>query len=347
MAQAPNQSPSQEQTSIERLAAELAALGAETATARSAKRIVPWFVSLILHVGLVALALVITWTVTNLPQKEDAILIVADFNAMNYAPVVGTDAAETVVTGPQVRAAAPPGAQTAEQQLRSLEGDPTSDIAALIGSGPGKAGAGSTLSGFAPRAGPTVVKFAGTSGSNARTIVYVIDASGSMISHLQIVVDELSRSLEGLNPKQSFSVIFFQRNDALAAPPANQMLPGTDKDKRRTLEWVRDNIVPQGRSNPLAALALALSHKPDVIFVLSENITGSGEFEIDQKDLLAKLDQLNPVDPASGRRKTQINCVQFLDPDPLDTLKIIAERHGGANGYRFLSRGDLGLGGGR
>jgi hypothetical protein len=337
----------QQQTSLERMAAELAALGAETATARSAKRIVPWFVSLVLHLGVVARALVITWTVTHLPQKEDAILIVADFNAMNYAPVVGTDAQETVVTGPQVRAAAPPGAQTADQQLRSLEGDPSTNVAALIGTGPGRSGAGSTLSGFAPRAGPTVVKFAGTSGSNARTIVYVIDASGSMISHLQIVVDELSRSLQGLNSKQSFSVIFFQRNDALAVPPANQLLPATDQDKRKTLEWIRDNIVPQGRSNPLAALTLALGHKPDVIFILSENITGSGEFEIDQRDLLAKLDQLNPLDPSSGRRRTQINCVQFLEPDPLDTLKIIAERHGGPNGYRFLSRGDLGLGKGQ
>src|SRR5262245_26388539 len=106
----------QEQTSLERIAAELAALGAEASTARNAERIVPWFVSFVLHVGVVALALVITWTVTNLPQKEDAILIVADFNAMNYAPVVGTDSPETVVTGPQVRANAPPGAQTAEQQ---------------------------------------------------------------------------------------------------------------------------------------------------------------------------------------------------------------------------------------
>jgi hypothetical protein len=69
MAQEPTRSSDDLQPeSLQRLAAELAALGAETATARSAKRIVPWFVSLILHVGVVALALVITWTVTSLPQ---------------------------------------------------------------------------------------------------------------------------------------------------------------------------------------------------------------------------------------------------------------------------------------
>jgi hypothetical protein len=334
--------PEQESQELSRLANELAALGAETPAARNAKRIIPWFVSVILHIALVAVALLITWTVTR-TTKEEAILIVADFDALNYVPVVGTDASETVVTGPEVRDAAPPGAQTVTQQLRSAEGDPLSEVAGMIGAGSGSAG-GATLSGFAPRAGPTVVRFAGASGSNARSIVYVIDASGSMISHIQFVVDELSRSLEALNPKQTFSVVFFQRNDALAVPPANRMLPATDAEKVRALEWIRDNIVPQGRSNPLAALEVALNHKPDVIFILSEGITGSGEFEIDQKDLLAKLAELNPVDPASGRRRTQINCIQFLDPDPLDTLSIIAREHGGPNGYKFLSREELGVG---
>jgi len=35
--------------------------------------------------------------------------------------------------------------------------------------------------------------------------------------------------------------------------------------------------------------------------------------------------------------------VQFLDPDPLETLRRIAEQHGGPDGYRFLSRAELGL----
>ena len=60
-------------------------------------------------------------------------------------------------------------------------------------------------------------------------------------------------------------------------------------------------------------------------------------------DLLDLLDELNPVEARSGRRRTQINCVQFLDPDPLETLRRIAERHGGPNGYRFLSRSERGL----
>ena len=59
--------------------------------------------------------------------------------------------------------------------------------------------------------------------------------------------------------------------------------------------------------------------------------------------LLAMLDQLNPLDPATNRRQCVINCIQFLDPDPLDTLKKIADIHGGPKGYKFLDRSELGL----
>ena len=90
---------------------------------------------------------------------------------------------------------------------------------------------------------------------------------------------------------------------------------------------------------------------PEVIFLLSSNITGSGRYEMNPEALLAALDALNPVDPLTGRRGTDINCVQFLDEDPLEALKLIARRHGGgddarsneADAYRFLNRSELGL----
>ncbi|MHC4833777.1 MAG: hypothetical protein ACYTFH_07810, partial [Planctomycetota bacterium] len=81
----------------------------------------------------------------------------------------------------------------------------------------------------------------------------------------------------------------------------------------------------------------------DCIFLLSSNITGAGQFEIDRGDLLATLDRLNPIDSRSGRRRSQIQCIQFLDPDPLDTMREIARRHSGETGYRFLDRDELGL----
>jgi hypothetical protein len=99
-----------------------------------------------------------------------------------------------------------------------------------------------------------------------------------------------------------------------------------------------------------------------VIFLLSTDITGSGEFEMASDEILRRLNTLNPLDPETGRRLTRIQCVQFLDPDPLDTLKRIAREHAGGSppmnaapqidgapgsgeptGFRFLSREQLGL----
>ena len=143
--------------------------------------------------------------------------------------------------------------------------------------------------------------------------------------------------------QQRFGLVFFQRNEALMVPPTTRLVSATPDAKVTALRWIDEKVIPAGRSNPLAAIEKALSFKPDVIFLLSENITGSGEFEIDQADLLSLLDELNPIDRRTGRRATRINCVQFLDPDPLDTLRRIAERHGGTDGYRFLSRAELGF----
>lgn len=331
---------------IDRLAAQLARMGAETARERKVKRVVPWVISLLLHVGVGVLALLITWTVSQLPKKDESVLIVADFNAMNYEPVAGFDSPTTEVTGPSVRENVTP-APTNDQlsaQLLSATGDPLAEFTDL-GSLMKPLAGGSALNQFAPKAGANAATFAGVRGSNARRIVYAIDASGSMVAHLQLVVQELDRSLQGLSPQQSFSVIFFQGMEAVELPPAGGLLPATAEERGKALRWIAGNVVPAGGTNPLVAIEKALALKPDVIFLLSQNITGYGQFEVDQRELMALLEGLNPK-AANGRRMTQINCIQFVEEDPLGTMRKIAEEHGGPNGYKFLDRAELGLGGG-
>jgi len=334
---------------LERLAQELAALGAETRTERRVKRIVPWVISLAIHFGIVLLALFITWTVTNLPKKDDSVLIVADFNALNYQPVAASGSAPIQQPDAVAKDMAQPAAADTliRDQLKDTGVDPLAAFANQgFGGSAGESGA-AALSRLAPRGGSNSASFAGiSSGSNAHKIVYVIDASGSMIAYLQIVLDELARSLQNLSPQQSFSVVFFQGNNAIEVPPAGKLLPATADERSRALKWISANVVPKEGTNPLVAIEKALTLKPDVIFLLSQDITGYGQFEVDQQELMNLLDKLNPIDPKSHRRTTQINCIQFLDADPLDTMAKIAKEHGGPNGYKFLSRKELGLGGG-
>jgi hypothetical protein len=334
--------------SLQELAHELAALGAETQTERTVKRVVPWIISLAIHAGVILLAFFITWTVTHLPKNDDAVLVVADFNAMNFESAAGlnTDSTDQGSASSLHDVLPSPDPQpSVTDQLRDAGNDPLRLIAEAGQAGHSGDNASAVLSSaaFAMQGTGNSATFGGVTGSNARKIVYVIDASGSMVPYLQIVIDELTRSLSNLSTRQSFAVMFFQGNNVVEVPPADHFTPATDQDRVAAIKWIKANVIPSSGTNPMVAIEKALSLKPDVVFLLSQDITGYGQFEVDQNDLLTLLNKLNPIDPATNRRATQINCIQFIDQDRLDTMRKIAEIHGGAKGYKFLSRQELGL----
>lgn len=52
------------------------------------------------------------------------------------------------------------------------------------------------------------INFAGLKASNARRVVYLVDASGSLVGTFPLIIEELRKSLQRLDPRQSFGVIF-------------------------------------------------------------------------------------------------------------------------------------------
>jgi hypothetical protein len=298
-------------------------------------------VSLALHGGFAAVAFLVTWTVIAVREKPPSPVIVADFESMTFAPMAQLAEAPALADRPlelpPVELPPEPAPPTPADDLPAL------DLLAPAAPPAAATAPPSAVSAPAPVATRLGADFVGLSTSNARRIVYVIDASGSMIRTLPIVLDELRRSLERLDPLQSFGILFFQGNRAVAARGARRLVPARPDEIDRQLAWIDENVIPEGRSNPVSALQAAIDLEPDVIFLLSENITGSGEFEIDADELLRRLDAMNPREGADGRRAVTINCIQFLDPDPLDTLRRIANEHGGPGGYKFLDRAELGL----
>jgi hypothetical protein len=316
----------------------LSRLGAESSAERAAKRIVPWIASMALHLGLIFTGFLVTWTVVRLGEEGEIRVVVAEFEQVQHEPVT--------LLEPELREETPTPLeleiQPVDRLLEVLGGEAAIAPPRLM---PDVLMPPTDVS-FTPSPPETgSASFMGISTPNASRVVYVIDASGTMIAYLQIVLRELARSLDGLTPSQSFGVVFFQENRAIQVPPRNRLIPATPDARSDALRWIREgeNIIPRGRSNPVAAFEHAMQLKPDVIFLLSDNITGSGIYEIDQGELLARLEKLNPADRLTGNRRTLINCIQFLDPDPQDTLRRIAEAHGGPRGYKFLSRRELGL----
>lgn len=317
------------------MAQELHALGAESTGERAVKRTVPWVASVAVHAGVLVIAVLVAGAVRLLPKEDQSPIIVADFDALRFDPVQALQLPPAEAIQPPVQDRIPVETLDAavERELFEMELEPARAFAGAVTAEPP-----ARFDAAPAEAGAT---FVGLSATNAQRIVYVIDGSGSLIASLQVVVQELARSLDGLTPRQSFSIIFFQQNRALVVPPG-RLLPAEQGEKHRALEWINQHVIPSGNSNPLPALELALGLEPDVIFLLSDNITGAGQYEVDQRDLLATLERLNPADER-GRRPVQINCIQFLDPDPLDTLARIAATHGGPRGYKFLDRAELGL----
>lgn len=194
------------------------------------------------------------------------------------------------------------------------------------------------------------VKFAGLGSSNARSVVYAVDASGPMVSTLPEVIEELVRSVSRLSATQRFGVVVFRlKADGTESESFMPVLVrATPQAKKELREWLLA-LAPAGRSNPLSGLRAALEMRPDAVFLLSRGIerSGGGLWELGLDATLGELDLLNPADEHTGRRSVVIKTIQFLDEDPTGTMQRIGQVHGqGINaagralpGYRVVKRG--------
>ncbi len=135
--------------------------------------------------------------------------------------------------------------------------------------------------------------FFGLSDSGS-SFVYVIDHSGSMEGEkISAALRELSRSVKALDNNVKFYLVFY--SDTYLAMPASTLMSATQQNKARYLEWA-GAITAQGGTNPIEAMQLAISLKPDVIWLLSD-----GEFDPEAASTI-KL---------ANRRKIKINTLAF------------------------------------
>lgn len=327
------------------------------------ERLMPWAISLTVHAAMVMVAIFVVWVTVRQKEaleEEETIVPAVALGVKPGGPKTGT------IKGM-------PGDPNASMQVRSVDvasalkdplgGGAGAGVGAGVGSGVGNtkvdgfgaiigsgggAGSGNPSGnpfgkavghGDGPFRDPGVF---GTGGGNAKNIVIVIDSSGSVLPTMPFIIRELKRTISQLSEVQTFSVLFFQNGQAVEVPPKG-LKQATSKAKSDAVDWLSlemGNIVPSGATTPEQTLKTALGYRPDLMVVLSDNITGNGRYEIDQAVLLAQIKQAN-------KRPTKINTIQFLTPDPLaaygkkPTLQLVADSTGGI--YRFVSRKELGL----
>ncbi|MCE9590290.1 MAG: hypothetical protein K8S99_07180 [Planctomycetes bacterium] len=337
---------------------------------RAVERLGPWGLSLAVHLGIVLLAVFLTWNNINVEKPVDGgVGPVYMSGGLDNTPGVprmtaASATAEFASYGKQSRTvkayqSSPGGVGKSDGRHmggvfgRGNGSGPGSGVGVggpIIGIGPGGGGNGNGGDGSNPfgsgsgngGSGLKVNFFA--CGGKGTKIVFLVDASGSLIDSFEIITHELRRTINNLSEPQSFTVIFFQGGDVKEIRPAG--LKHADAEaKKKFAEWIdpaAGNIIPGGGTNPLKAMELALSYKPQLVFLLSDNITGVGSqrFEIDQQRLLANIRRVN-------RTGVQINTIQFRQQDPLAakglraTMEMISAESNGV--YTFIDDRQLNL----
>jgi hypothetical protein len=302
--------------------------------------------SVVVHAGLLSLIALATWTGSQMFREEEAEASVPVNAVLQNAPNEGSgfrfqnpqvtdrDVENTGKSEGLASSAARP-AETAEpagavDNLRGLAMASSDRKAA----GFGDAAAGANPAGLLGRAGtlggPGGGRAGGGNGTGlrgqrgggpffghdavpgARSIVYVVDRSGSMDPVGDFLKVELSRAVNQLQSTQRFNVIWFSEGDPYVL--ANNLVAATEENKARLFRHLTD-VKLQGSTDPRSALFRALDLKPDLIYVLTD-----GNFE---PEFVEQVTRRN-----AG--KTRINCVGFvIGGEGHTNLKRLAEGNRG------------------
>lgn len=181
---------------------------------------------------------------------------------------------------------------------------------------------------------PQGTSFLGASDVGSR-FVYVIDKSWSMEGNsLRAAKTELTASLQRLNEKQQFQVIFYSENVEVMQPPSSRfdLFWGTDSQRLDASNQYQ-SVQAHGGTNHFLALKRALELNPDVVFFLTDGkdpALTAGEW--------ASIRRLN--------RGARIHCIEFgTEPrpnnpgvvDPDNWLQQLARENGGTYVYRNVN----------
>ncbi len=299
-------------------------------------RMLPWALSLVGHAAVIVIAVLAVFFISELDEEEERPIIPSiqlsdDPGApleMQMTEELEDSSAQQAVVQTNVASVTPSNVEFTADVFANA------GVGAVSGNPFGNTGVGvGTSTGFFG------------SGGNARSVVFVIDASGSLIDTYPFVIDELKRSILKLSDEQAFHVVFFTGTTdrpVYALGQRGRMFRGTQNDKNRVIDWIdidSHNVEIGGSGDPITGIQAALALQPELLYLLSDNITGTGQYEVNRGRLLREVADAN-------RSNTKINTIQFLYPDAVNpddrsqwTLWRMAEATGGR--FKFVSADEL------
>ena len=190
----------------------------------------PWGISFLFHMALVLLALFVVWSATLVMPDEETPVVPKLALTSNTPSLLDVPQIDSPTVTPT---AAPPKRPESDPRTPNL--DEPQDIPADFGKGlipnsprspidgQGTTGnASNTI--FGPPSGPP--------GGDANRIVFLVDASGSLIADLPFVVKELKRSIDGLKGEAVVSSRVLPRQRGWPAHRADSPGDGADPGDR-------------------------------------------------------------------------------------------------------------------
>ena len=304
-----------------------------------ARRLIPWILSAVVHGCLVLLLMTVgVFVMRDWREQSDPALADGATFSFEAAP---SDSPPTVQSAP-ITAAIPVRENVANTAIAMTAAhDASREILAFTEQNRDSL-IGALERTLRPMASPrSIVTVSGLRQTSANRIVYLLDASGSMIGAYPTAVQEVINSITRLSEEQQFAVVAFQGGEAFLAQDLQMRRAGPTIGQQgiETLKsWLLDEITPGRDSDVRKALRVAIALRPDTIVIVSAGLMGAADQPTDRDSLLADLDALNPKDAQNGRRKAQIACIHLMEAEPLGALEAIAREHGGPSAYRFVRR---------
>jgi hypothetical protein len=218
------------------------------------------------------------------------------------------------------------GAEASEMSVIGIGGSTgagkTAGTGSGEGTGTGEGGGPAAAFGVPGGGGGIGPKFMGQgTGARTRSIVFVCDASGSMINKIALLRKELQKTVDQLKAQQSFNIIFFA--DEKPQTLGSALLMATPDNKRKAYDFLQ-NVTTSGSTDPIPGLKAAFQQSPQLVILLTD-----GDFP-DNKAVLDAIKTLNPG------KKTKVNTIAFVNKkdeagqkEIMKLLVDIAKEYGG------------------
>ena len=155
-------------------------------------------------------------------------------------------------------------------------------------------------------------------------VIFVFDASGSMIASYVFIRMEASKAIRDLD--QPFNLMIDNGITLRNAPKTLRFRPqtveATQPNKAAAITYLNEHFIARGAGQIEETVEAACKEQPDLIWLLSDGGFGDKPAEAEQKIIKSATD-----------RKIRINTVVMLaqhdQPAPLASLRHIAEATGG------------------